>query len=78
MSRLIKGITVGLFTGIAGLIMGLIPFGLDIEENVGLDILFNLRGTRQAPSDVIIINVDKISADNLDLPDDLWKQEEQP
>ena len=73
MSRLIKGITVGLFTGIAGLIMGLIPFGLDIEENVGLDILFNLRGTRQAPSDVIIINVDKISADNLDLPDDLRK-----
>jgi len=56
MSRLSKGLILGLFIGITGLIMGLIPFGLDIEEKVGLDILFNLRGTRQAPSDVIIIN----------------------
>jgi adenylate cyclase len=73
MSRLSKGLIVGLFLGIAGLIIGLIPFGLNLEENVGLDILFTLRGARQVPSDVIVINVDKISADNLGLPDDLRK-----
>jgi len=53
--------------------MGLIPFGINLEENVGLDVLFNLRGTRKAPSDVVIVNVDKVSADNLNLPDDLRK-----
>ena len=73
MSRLSNGLVLGLFTGITGLIMGLIPFGLDIEENVGLDVLFKLRGPRKAPSDVVIVNVDKVSADNLNLPDDLRK-----
>ena len=73
MSRLSNGLILGLVTGITGLIMGLIPFGLDIEENVGLDVLFKLRGPRKAPSDVVIVNVDKVSADNLNLPDDLRK-----
>jgi len=73
MSRLSKGIILGLLTGIIGLVIGLVPFGLDIEENVGLDVLFKLRGPRQAPSDVVIVNVDKVSADNLNLPDDIRK-----
>ncbi len=73
MSRLSKAVILGLLTGIIGLIIGLIPFGLDLEENVGLDVLFKLRGVRQAPPDVIIVTVDKVSADNLNLPDDLRK-----
>jgi adenylate cyclase len=73
MSRLSKAIILGLLIGIIGMVIGLIHFGLDLEENVGLDVLFTLRGTRQAPPDVIVVNVDKISADNLNLPDDLRK-----
>jgi adenylate cyclase len=73
MSRLSKGIILGLLTGILGVVIGLIPFGLSLEEDVGLHILFTLRVTRQAPSDVIVVNVDKVSADNLNLPDDLRK-----
>jgi adenylate cyclase len=73
MSRLSKGIILGLLTGITGVVISVIPFGLSLEENVGLDVLFMLRGTRHAPSDVIVVNVDKVSADNLNLPDDLRK-----
>jgi adenylate cyclase len=73
MSRISKAVILGLLIGIMGLMVGLIPFVLDLEENVGLDVLFKLRGTRQAPSDVIVVAADKASADNLNLPDDLRK-----
>jgi adenylate cyclase len=67
MSRLSKAIILGFFTGIVGLGVGLSPFGLDLEENIGLDLLFNLRGTRQPPPDVIIVSIDRKSAENLNL-----------
>lgn len=70
MSRLPKAIVLGFLTGILGLAVSLLPFGLSLEENVGLDLLFTLRGTRQAPSDVIIVSADKESADKFNLPDD--------
>ncbi|NVM26003.1 MAG: hypothetical protein HWN70_08835, partial [Desulfobacterales bacterium] len=68
MSRLSKAITVGLVTGIVGLVGSLVPVGLHVEENIGLDLLFKLRGAREVPSDVIIVTMDKVSADNLNLP----------
>jgi len=67
MSRLSKAVTVGLVTGIVGLVASLVPIALDVEENIGLDLLFKLRGAREAPSDVIIVTMDKVSADNLNL-----------
>jgi adenylate cyclase len=73
MSRLSKGIILGFLTGIIGVVISVIPFGLSLEENLGLDVLFTLRGTRDAPSDVIVVNVDKVSADNLNLSEDLRK-----
>ena len=68
MSRLSKAITVGLVTAIVGLVGSLVPVGLHVEENIGLDLLFKLRGAREVPSDVIIVTMDKVSADNLNLP----------
>ena len=68
MSRLSKAITVGLVTGIVGLVASLVPVGLRLEEDIGLDLLFKLRGAREVPSDVIIVTMDKVSADNLNLP----------
>jgi len=67
MSRLSKASILGLLTGIVGLGVGLTPFGLDLEENIGLDLLFTLRGARQPPSDVIIVSIDRKSAENLNL-----------
>jgi adenylate cyclase len=63
----------GLMTGIVGLVAGLAPFGLFLEENVGLDLLFHLRGPREVPPEVLIVTVDKASSDLLDLPNDLRK-----
>ncbi len=68
MSRLSKAVTMGLVVGILGLVGSLVPVGLDLEEDIGLDLLFKLRGTREVPSDVIIVTMDKVSADNLNLP----------
>jgi hypothetical protein len=70
MSRFSKAVTVGLVTGILGLVASLIPVGLHLEESVGLDLLFRLRGAREVPRDVMIVSMDKVSADNLNLPPD--------
>ena len=48
----------------------LFPLGLQVEENLGLSFLFRLRGTRDVPASVVIVTTDKISADNLDLPEE--------
>jgi HD-GYP domain-containing protein (c-di-GMP phosphodiesterase class II) len=72
-SRLSKALILGFSTGMVGLVVCLMPFALDLEENIGLDLLFRLRGVRQPPSDVIVVSVDKTSADSLNLPADLRK-----
>ena len=68
MSRLAKAVTLGLLTGLLGLLVSFLPFGLDLEEDVGLGLLFRLRGVRQPPPDVIIVGIDKASAAHLNLP----------
>ena len=68
MSRLHKAVVVGFFTGILGLVMSLAPIGLDLEEVLGLDLLFKLRGQKEVPAEIIIVTMDKISSDNLKLP----------
>jgi adenylate cyclase len=70
MSHLSKAVILGFLTGIVGLGVSLLPFGVDLEENVGLDLLFNLRGTSQPPSDVIVVSIDQKSADHLNISKD--------
>jgi len=68
MSRLSKALIVGLLIGMLGVAATLVPHGLDLEENIGLDLLFKLRGVREAPSEVVVVTVDKVTADKLNLP----------
>lgn len=49
--------------------LSILPFGVLLEERFGLDLLFRLRGARPAPSEVLIIGIDKASAEALGLPD---------
>ncbi len=70
-SRLAKGALLGIAAGIVGSAASLTPFGLDLEQNHGLEILFRLRGPRTPPPDVFIVGIDKESADNLGLDDDV-------
>ncbi|MDL1967835.1 MAG: adenylate/guanylate cyclase domain-containing protein [Deltaproteobacteria bacterium] len=65
MSNFCKALLVGLLTGILGL--SLVPIASQLEEDIGLDFLFTLRGDREVPSDVIIVTMDKVSARNLNL-----------
>lgn len=73
MIRLVQGAALGLAIGIVGLIIGVSPLGLSIEERIGLDLLFTLRGVRKPPNDVVIVSLDKQSADFLNLSNDYRK-----
>ena len=68
MSRLHTSVIVGFFTGILGLVISLAPFGLDLEEALGLDLLFKLRGPREVPADTMIVTMDRVSSEILNLP----------
>jgi adenylate cyclase len=60
-----------LLIGAVGLLLSLLPVWLDLEEQVGLGLLFSLRGSRPAPDDVVVVSIDQASADALgDLPAD--------
>ncbi len=72
-SRFFKAAVLGLIIGLTGAASGLFPFGLDIEENIGLHILFELRGERRVPPDAVIVSIDKHSAHALNLPYDTRK-----
>ena len=67
--RLFKAIFLGFLIGIVGLLISPFRFALDIEENAGLALLFKLRGVRPAPSEVVVVSIDKESSENLNLPD---------
>jgi adenylate cyclase len=73
LSRIAKGALLGLAAGIVGMAAGLSPFGANLEESLGLEILFRLRGHRTPPSDVVVISIDKESADRLDLDENCKK-----
>jgi adenylate cyclase len=74
MSPLSKAILLGFLVGVFGLVISPFRSVLGIEENTGLGLLFKLRGARQAPSDVVVISIDRESSEHLDLPDnpDKW------
>ena len=50
MLRFFKATILGLLTGALGLALGFVPLGHDLEENVGLHLLFKLRGHEASPS----------------------------
>lgn len=63
-----KAALLGFAIGALGLVAGLTPPGLALEESLGLDSLFRLRGPRPAPADVVVVTIDRESARVLDLP----------
>jgi adenylate cyclase len=58
----------GFFVGLLGVLISLMPMSLALEENYGLHWLFALRGPISPPSEVVVIAIDKASADELGLP----------
>jgi len=70
MNRLVKALILGALAATSGVLLTLFPFTFDLEESWGLDLLFQLRGTRQPPPDIVVVSIDKESADHLGLPTD--------
>jgi adenylate cyclase len=68
MARLFKAVISGLLIGALGVMASIVPFGLDLEENIGLDLMFRLRGFRDPPSDVVIVSLDNATVHTLQLP----------
>ncbi|MCP4410818.1 MAG: adenylate/guanylate cyclase domain-containing protein [Gammaproteobacteria bacterium] len=64
----VKGLIVGLFTGVAGALLGLSPLGSTFERSVGLHWLFNMRGVIEPPPDVVVVAIDGRTGDQLGLP----------
>uniref|UniRef100_UPI00356A86C3 CHASE2 domain-containing protein n=1 Tax=Desulfosarcina sp. TaxID=2027861 RepID=UPI00356A86C3 len=67
MSRSVKTIGISFGAGLLGVILSFPPFSLELEEHFGLKMLFSLRGARRPPSAVLIISIDRDSAEALDL-----------
>ncbi|MGE5894703.1 MAG: CHASE2 domain-containing protein [bacterium] len=68
MTRPAKAILLGAITGVVGVLIWVLPFGHGFEEELGLALLFKLRGIRQPPPGVVVVNVDHDSAESLGLP----------
>lgn len=68
--KMIKTCISVILIGVLGLLFCQIKAGSDFEEEVGLDLLFKLRGPLPPPADIIIVSIDRASAEILRLPDD--------
>ena len=73
MSRSSKAICAGLCIGLLGLVASVTPIGIVLEENMGLHLLFKLRGARMAPPDVLVVATESASENQLNLPTSLTK-----
>lgn len=71
---LFKGLVLGVFIGVLGLVASPFHFALNLEENLGLGLLFKLRGARTAPPEAVVVSIDRESSENLNVPDnpDKW------
>jgi adenylate cyclase len=67
MLRLRQGTFFGVLIGIFGVLLSLIPWVNEIEEDSGLGMLFNLRGARKPPSEVVVVSIDKESSESLNV-----------
>lgn len=68
MSKRIRQILLGIFTGLFGCFIYLTPQGWALEEKYGLYWLFQLRGAIPPPDEVLVIAIDRPSANQLGLP----------
>ena len=67
MRRWIKGLGIGLATGLLGVGFILTPLGADYEKRLGLTWLFKIRGAIDAPRDVVVVAIDARTGVSIDL-----------
>lgn len=68
-----KGLILGATVGLVGLAAAATPVARDLEERLGLDGLFRVRGPRTPPAEVVVVSIDRESADHFRLPNEPHK-----
>ena len=68
MRRWLKGLIIGLGTGLAGVVLWSTPLGGDFEKQIGLSWLFKIRGAIEPPPEVAVVAINERAADGLGLP----------
>lgn len=68
MRQWVKGLALGVATGVGGAALGTLPLGEEFERKVALPWLFGVRGEIAAPSEVVVVAIDQRTGSNLDLP----------
>ena len=69
MQALVRAGAIGVGTAVVGLALALSPYGASFEERFGLAWLFAARGIVAAPDDVVVVGLDRRSAEKLGLPE---------
>ena len=54
--------------GLLGVLCSMLPLFTDAEENLGLHLLYRLRGPVKAPADIVVVAIDSESASALNMP----------
>lgn len=65
--RILKGLGVGLVTGLLGVMFGLTNLGASFERDVGLAWLFSIRGEIPPPADVAVVGINSRTGEQLGL-----------
>lgn len=73
MNRLVFALLFGVLSAIAAAGFFFSSYGQRLEEDVGLPLLFKIRGPRSPPSNVVIVNLDDESSERLGLPQNFSK-----
>lgn len=66
---LLRVLGLGVFVAVIGLIFAVSPVGRSWEEDLGLTLLFRLRGPIAPPDEVTVVAIDRESSDRLGLPE---------
>lgn len=72
-TRTPRALTLGFSVGLLGILAMLFPPLHEISENADLSWLFNVRGPRPPPAEVVIVSIDKESAREMNLPNEPHK-----
>ena len=69
-----KAVGLGCAVGLVGLVLSFTHLARGFEEDLGLDLLFKLRGVQQPPPEAVVVSIDRDSSENLKFPDnpDKW------
>jgi adenylate cyclase len=68
MRRAVKGLILGIATGVGGALFGLTPVGTEFEQDFGLTWLFKVRGAIDPPANVAVVAINERTGSQLGLP----------